>query len=89
MALVEPITYRCPGCKNHKPSTHADPNHTAGECKWHRRLRAGYGTRKGRHPRAPLHPEIDDVSGEAQALLPDGTDLGQSGEPAPLLTERR
>jgi len=74
---VEPITYDCPGCKEHKPASHKMHNYNPNQCKWAVAHRRRSHMRTGRHPRMPRTPAIDDETKDAQAQLPDGTDLGQ------------
>ena len=70
----EPITWDCEACKGDRPAGHS--SHTYGpDCK-HTIISHRRGTpRSGRHPRQPATHASDMPAKEAQAQLPDGSDL--------------
>jgi len=74
------IEYSCPGCKRNKPVAHEDHTHIDGECKHISTTIRGYSERKGKHPREPTKKATKCPTSDAQAQLPDGSDLGASGE---------
>ena len=73
---VEPIVYGCKGCQDRRPMAHSSHTYLPGECKFH----TGGGRivatrRRGKHPRPPATPASDLPAADAQAQLPDGSDL--------------
>ena len=67
-----PLIWDCPGCKKDRPEAH--DSHTYGpDCK--HTIISHRVTRTGRHPRAPAIPARAIPAQEAQAQLPDGSDL--------------
>ena len=98
---AEEIIWNCAGCKRDRPAAHE--SHTNGpDCK-HAIIQHRRGTpRTGHHPRQPAERSLDVPGREAQAQLPDGSDLvpvepptsaieamPQAGEPLPSSSEPR
>ena len=79
---TESIEWSCPGCKKNKPAGHEDHTYVHGECKQVSISSRGFTDRKGRHPRPPTQKATKCPTADAQAQLPDGSDLGQSKEEA-------
>ena len=77
----ESISYDCPGCKANRPAAHSSHTYKVGECK-HTTIAHRKGVpRKGHHPREPGVPASELPMQDAQAQLPDGSDLVPAPNP--------
>ena len=75
------VEYSCPGCRKNKPAGHED--HTYDEnCRQISTASRGYSERKGKHPREPTTKAVKCPTADAQAQLPDGSDLGSTAAEA-------
>ena len=82
---VAPVVLGCKGCRQYKPDGHHTHTYIPGECKFADTAGRNSGPRKprkGQHPREPSIPARSTPAQEAQAQLPDGTDLGAGDEEA-------
>jgi len=76
---TEQIVWDCQGCKKDKPAAH--DLHTYGpDCKHAIIAHRGSTLRKGAHPREPSKRALEVPGAEAQAQLPDGSDLAPAPE---------
>ena len=74
--FVEPVVHECRGCQKRMPEASLSHSHIPGECKFSNSFGRRSAPRTGRHPRAPRVPAHGIPGSDAQAQLPDGTDLG-------------
>ena len=72
------VEYSCPGCRKNKPAGHEDHTYVDGECRQVSIASRGYTERKGKHPRPPTTKAQKCPTSDAQAQLPDGSDLGST-----------
>ena len=81
--LVQSVSWKCPGCVHHRPAAHDSHTYEAGQCK-HCVIAHRQGQpRKGKHPREPARRASQMPAQDAQAQLPDGSDLAPVPEPEP------
>ena len=74
--FVEPVVHECRGCQKRLPEASLTHSHIPGECKFSSSFGRRFAPRTGKHPRAPRVPAHGIPGSDAQAQLPDGSDLG-------------
>ena len=78
---VASITYKCPGCRLHRPAGHSDHTYEPPDCRLGSTSMQTRQTRRtGAHPRPPAARPVHSPVADAQAQLPDGTDLAAGDE---------